>query len=352
MKRNLKLNIEYPAPDEPEITEKLIALLKGIIEQRYFTGLTYRDVHVKGHAAVRADFIVEPDLAPEFRVGLFKEPQIYPAWIRFSNSNQDPGMDIKGDIRGFAMKLMGVEGEKLLDIQRDATTHDFIFLSSNVFLTKDARDFYELVMSGALNHRKSLADYLRTAKYFVTHPKVGAGLLRALRKFSNLLEMQWFSATPYLFGERAVKYVLKPWLKTKTKLPQKPVNNFLRERLRDHLAREGAGFDFMVQFQTDPYREPIENALVPWKEENAPFHKLATIKIPPQRIDSPAQMMFCENLSFNPWHCLQEHRPLGSANRVRKAVYLAISEFRHSRNGVPVSEPTADASFSTLSSVG
>jgi len=345
MKRNLELNTEYPAPDEPEITEKLIVLLKGIIEQRYFNGLTYRDVHVKGHAAVRAEFVVEPNLASEFRVGVFSEPRTFPAWIRFSNSNQDPAMDIKGDIRGFAMKIMGVEGEKLLDTQRDASTHDFIFLSTNVFLTKDAKDFYELVKSGALNHRKSLADYLRTAKYFVTHPRVGVGLLRALRKFANLLEMRWFSATPYLFGERAVKYGLKSWLEQKTELPKKPANNFLRERLKEHLAREGAGFDFMVQFQTDPYREPIEDSLVPWKEENAPFQKLATIRIPPQSIDSPAQMRFCENLSFNPWHCLQEHRPLGSANRVRKAVYLAIAEFRHSRNGVPTSEPTPDASF-------
>lgn len=272
MKRDLQLNTEYPAPDEQEITEKLIALLKGIIEQRHFTGLTYRDVHVKGHAAVKAEFIVEQGLAPEFRVGVFKEPRTYPAWIRFSNSNQDPGMDIKGDIRGVALKLMGVAGEKLLDTQRDATTHDFIFLSTDVFLTRDARDFYELVKCGALNKRKSLSDYLGTARFFVTHPKVGAGLFRALGKFAHLLEMEWFSATPYRFGERTVKYGLKPWLETKTDLPKTPSINFLRERLTEHLAHEGAGFDFMVQFQTDPYKEPIEDSLVPWKEDNTPFY--------------------------------------------------------------------------------
>jgi hypothetical protein len=26
---------------------------------------------------------------------------------------------------------------------------------------------------------------------------------------------------------------------------------------------------------------------------------------------------------FNPWNCLPEHRPLGSVNRIRLAVYLA-----------------------------
>jgi catalase len=342
MKENLQLNTEYPAPDEAEITQRLIVLLKGVIEQRYLTGLTPRDVHVKGHAAVRAEFIVEPGLPEELRVGVFKEPRTFPAWIRFSNSSQDPTVDIKGDIRGFALKLMGVEGEKLIETQKDATTQDFIFLSTNLFLTKDAKDFCGLVACGALDKEKSLSDYVGIFKFFVTHPKVGTGLVAAQRKFPNLLEMEWFSATPYLFGERAVKYGLKPWRKTKSQLPPKPTNNFLRERLTEDLAREGTGFDFMVQFQLDPYREPIEDSLVPWKEENTPFIKVASINIPRQIIDSPEQMTFAENLSFNPWHCLPEHRPLGSANRARKAVYLAISEFRRSRNGVPNIEPTPD----------
>lgn len=339
---NRELNKEYPAPDEQEVNEKLIVLIKRIIEQRDTSGITRRDVHVKGHAGVRAEFVVEPGLPEEFRVGVFKEPRTFPAWIRFSNSSENPSEDIKKDIRGFALKLMGVEGEKLIETQKDATTQDFIFLSTNQFLTKDAKDFYLLVESGALNKKKSLSDYFGITRYFLTRPRVGLSLLRGLRKFPNLLEMQWFSTTPYLFGGRAVKYGLKPWIKTKSELPQNPSDNYLRERLVEHLAREGTSFDFMVQFQLDPDREPIEDSLVVWKEENTPFHKVATINIPRQKIDSPEQMAFTENLSFNPWHCLPEHRPLGSANRMRKAVYIAISEFRHGRNGVPNTEPTPD----------
>jgi hypothetical protein len=345
MKQELKLNTEYPAPDEQETTEKLIVRLKGVIQQRYLNGLTTRDVHVKGHAGVRAEFIVEPNLPEEFRVGVFKEPRTYPAWIRFSNSSENPSADIKKDIRGFALKLMDVEGEKLIPSQKDATTQDFIFLSTNLFLTKDAKDFLKLVETNALSPDKSFGDRFRIFWYFLTRPKVGASLRAGQRKFPHLLEMEWFSATPYLFGGRAVKYGLKPQLKTKSELPKDPTNNYLRERLVEHLAREGTAFDFMVQFQLDPYREPIENSLVEWKEKNTPFHKVATINIPRQIIDAPEQMLFTENLSFNPWHGLTAHRPLGSANRVRQAVYLAISEFRRSRNGVPNVEPTPDESF-------
>ena len=54
-------------------------------------------------------------------------------------------------------------------------------------------------------------------------------------------------------------------------------------------------------------------------------------------------MQFCENLSFNPWRTLPEHRPLGSINRARLQVYPAISRFRHRKNNAPPwREPTPE----------
>ena len=45
------------------------------------------------------------------------------------------------------------------------------------------------------------------------------------------------------------------------------------------------------------------------------------------------QNLACDNLSFNPWHSLPEHRPIGGINRLRKAVYETVSAYRHERNG-------------------
>ena len=109
--------------------------------------------------------------------------------------------------------------------------------------------------------------------------------------------------------------------------------------MQERLLKEDVYFDFMVQMQTHPYKTPIENALVPWDEEISPFRKVATIWIPKQRFDSPEQLEFCDNLSFTPWHCLPEHRPLGSVSRVRRIVYAEISKFRHRENNVPREEP-------------
>ncbi len=101
----------------------------------------------------------------------------------------------------------------------------------------------------------------------------------------------------------------------------------------------------MVQFQTDAEAMPVEDATVEWDEAASPFRKVATVRIPAQSFDSPAQMEFCENLAFNPWRSLAEHRPLGGLNRARKDLYAELAGFRHERNQVSYSEPTGDETF-------
>jgi hypothetical protein len=66
---------------------------------------------------------------------------------------------------------------------------------------------------------------------------------------------------------------------------------------------------------------------------------VADVHIPRQQFDTPERNAFCENLSFTPWHALEDHRPLGGLNRIRKAVYEEIAVYRHAMNGVPYQEP-------------
>ena len=47
-----------------------------------------------------------------------------------------------------------------------------------------------------------------------------------------------------------------------------------------------------------------------------------TPRTPPQRVEASGELAAkCEALSFNPWHTLAEHRPIGGMNRLRRAVY-------------------------------
>ena len=92
-------------------------------------------------------------------------------------------------------------------------------------------------------------------------------------------------------------------------------------------------FALQVQRQNAEHYMPIEDTSIEWDEAIAPFETVADIRLPPQDFDSPEQNLACDNLSFNPWHALPEHRPIGGINRLRKAVYEAISSYRLERNG-------------------
>jgi hypothetical protein len=56
-------------------------------------------------------------------------------------------------------------------------------------------------------------------------------------------------------------------------------------------------------------------------------------------------MEFAKKLSYNPWHTIAEHRPLGNQSRARKRMYLELSTLRHNMNNVPHYEPTGDEVF-------
>jgi len=96
--------------------------------------------------------------------------------------------------------------------------------------------------------------------------------------------------------------------------------------------------EFLVQPKTSDTMS-VEDSMTEWDETEAPFYEVATIRIPQQDFDTPEQNALGENLSFNPWHALPEHRPLGSINRMRKVVYERISGVRRDMNSVERQEP-------------
>jgi len=329
-----QLATEYPPSGEAAYTQDLADRLQAKIIKDNPTGIMRRDAHPKMHGVVKAEFIIEPNLAPELRVGLFKEATTYRAWIRFSNQNGTMQPDIKGDIRGMAIKLMGVPGEKILEQEQDERTHDFIVISTNVFVTADVQEFDGLIKALTSN-------VLAIAWFFVTHFRVGWNLYKSMIKFANPLQIRYFSTTPYAFGDAAVKYSATPHVATPDTIPTDPSDDYLRLAMMSQLEKGDALFDFSVQFQTDADTMPIEDPGKEWLETVSPFRKLATIRIPQQEFDSAKQKEFGENLSFSPWHALPVHRPLGGINRARRVVYRAISMFRHEYNKTARREPTS-----------
>jgi len=166
---------------------------------------------------------------------------------------------------------------------------------------------------------------------------------------SNPLEQRYYSCVPYLLGEgQAMQYSFRPRGNHKTKVPRvpfRPPDNYLRDAMVKTLKERDVEFDILVQVQTDPHRMPIENNAVRWPEKLSPFVPVATLRIPRQTFDSPRQLAFAHNLSYNPWHCIAEHRPLGNQSRARFKMYWELSKLRQERNGTPHVEPTGDETF-------
>jgi hypothetical protein len=329
---SLKLAQEIIPPGESQFTEDLAARLKAKIIRDNPSGIMRRDAHPKMHGVVKAEFIIEPNLPAELRVGVFKEPETFQAWVRFSNQDGSINADNGGDIRGMAIKLMGVSGEKILEQEKSEQTQDFIVISTNVFVAKDVEEFDDLIksMTGSL---------FAKIWFFLTHWRVGWNLYKSMIKFANPLQIRYFSTTPYLFGTNAVKYSAIPHVKTPDSIPEDPSFDYLRLAMMKQLKESDSLFDFAVQLQTNPEEMPIEDPGYEWQESISPFRKVATIRILQQEFNSEKQKEFGENLSFTPWHALPEHRPLGGINRARKIVYRTISMFRHEYNHAVRKEP-------------
>src|SRR5271156_1429526 len=117
-----------------------------------------------------------------------------------------------------------------------------------------------------------------------------------LKTQSSPLEAPYFSCVPYLLGEgQAMQYSLSPRLKPRTpipRLPLRPADGYLRNAMVATLAKGDFEFDVRLQLQTDPHLMPIENNAVLWPEKLSPRRSVATLRIPRQKFDSPAQLDF------------------------------------------------------------
>jgi hypothetical protein len=315
--------------EEERLIKDMAFILQEKMAKDYSEGQIKRAAHPKNLACLQVQFIVEPNIPAILKMGIFASPETYPAWIRISSSSSKIQSDKIKDVRGFAIKIMGVKGERLKLQIEEKETQDFILMSypimplGTVKLFHDALYysikwsplvfFFRLVLSGNFH----ILNELRKARQNQTSP----------------LDIRYWSTTPYLCGmDHIVKYSLVPISHLKSSLPPILTDHYLTENMEKHLAENEANFAFMMQVQKDPGRMPVEDAGVEWSEKESPFIRVATLRIPPQAFRTKDREELAENLSFSPAHSLIDHRPIGGINRARVEIYRYLSKFRHSRN--------------------
>jgi hypothetical protein len=339
----LQIAEERLMPDEESFIDSIVASFTRQMSDLWKPGGFERGGNTKTQGIVRGEFTVHEDIPEHMKKGIYAKPQTFRAWVRFSG----PGPYITPDIDdvGFmsiSIKLLGVPGPKLMEEEK--YTLDMFGVSTPTFVTPDAKANAALQIESVKNaqifyfvnfHDSHVLDLIMQSLFIKTQ--------------SSPFEAPYFSCVPYLMGEgQAMQYSVWPKTGKRTpipRLPLRPPDDYLRNAMVASLAEGDVEFDIRLQMQTDPQLMPIENASVLWPEKLSPRITVATLRLPRQKFDSPAQMEFAKRLSYNPWHTIPEHRPLGNQSRARKRMYWELSKLRHDMNAVPHFEPTGDEVF-------
>lgn len=349
------VEVKQPLEDEHtlQVTESM-ARVNKIMFERYRHAI--RDAHSKSHGIIRAELQVYDNLPEPLAQGLFKTPRIYPVIIRFSTAQGMIEPDKKSSLRGMALKVIGVEGKKFLPEEADALTQDFLLVNYPVIPTGTVKDY--------LDQQLQIEKHIDSPELFQT---IQLRIQAATRKIqqvlgkeydpntfgipgSHLLGDIYFSMAAIRYGDYIAKISIAP-LSDNVKalhdqdmdkeLIKKEPETFLTTIVSDFFRGQQAEYELRAQLCTDLEKMPVEDGSVQWPEKESPYQPIAKLTILPQDTFSPARRVYGDDvLSFNPFHCLPEHRPLGNIMRVRRLVYETSSRYRHETNAQPRKEPT------------
>jgi hypothetical protein len=324
-----ELNREYPELDDPKVFEQMVNLTVG--QMKPVRGHLRRGQHAKAIGCVTAEFRIADDVSSDLRHGIFRQPgRTFGAIVRFSNSQGTFEKDGTGTARGLAIKLLDVVGTRAVADDRDST-QDFVMIDHPVFPFPDPKAYLETIS------RKNipLIGDLVAAAHLALLERNELKIVNAIKgkHVASPLEIKYWSGTPFWLGLApgeggyAVKYSAVSRQANRTAPPDHPEDlpdDYLTQALARDLRSQEAVFDFKVQLQTDPVAMPVEDVSVEWDEQKSPSVTVATLRILPQKVDGSGDLATsCESMSFNPWHALAEHRPMGGMNRLRKVVYQA-----------------------------
>lgn len=341
----------------PELVENVIDHNLEAVAQ--WKGNRLRAQHGRSHGCVEATFAVRHGLPERLRHGLFSQPAIHNAAVRFSNGAHLD--DRKSDAHGMAIKLFDVSGPKLIDaealahlgISQMSDEFDFVLVDQDTFpsyLPEEYERLGRLVATlQAVQHAfkgrrkwsvKLLAKGLRAGlRAFAT--REGKRQLRVASEFaSNYMhspfEVHFWSTTPYRLGpDLTVRYLARS---ARPKVPIKPVDD--PDDIGKHLRRDVSEGDNHFELcvieppRGDPDFDVLDNR-IRWAcdpEPDAPLDPYHHTVTPVADIAIPKAANFDtydgDAMSFSPWRVTAEHEPLGPINAIRLRTYLSLARAR------------------------
>jgi len=307
---------EQVAPDESERFERYAGELKQLQAARARDGKLLRGLHAKAHLGAVGQLAV-PDLPAQLRVGPFAAPRTWPLYARFSNGAPRVQHDGVPDVRGIALKLVGVPGRKLIPGLEDRKTQDFLFIQTPSVAFRSPDEFVAFVRIAARGQALLLPRLI--AAFGFSRAIMILRIIIKMPKVVSMAAARFYTAAPIRFGETAAKLALLPLAAAADER-----EGSLRDDLVARLAAGAVEYSLRAQLFVDDAVTPIEDPSVTWPEEKSPFVELGRVTLPRQQVESARGHeieALVERLSFDPWHALEELRPLGAMMRARAPAY-------------------------------
>jgi hypothetical protein len=316
---------ERIAPDEAERYARygeVFAKIQARKSERYGVG---RTLHRKQLAAAQGTLEVLDGLPGFTRHGLFETPRDYEVLVRLSNGSLNRAADHVPDIRGFAMRVLGVVGASALN-NGPAVSQDFTLINQEVFAFSGSDEFVGFV-AAASEGNGALLRYLFKRYGVLGAPRRIARMLKVAGKpFSGFATEPLFSTLPMANGPFAVRVRLEPAPANGAAEPH--ASEDWSADFANRLRRGPLHWDLQLQYFSNETVTPIEDASVNWP---TPYTTVARLMLPQQDPDSQEGRALAEKVEadvFDPWQALAQHRPLGDVQRARKIVYFQSQKGR------------------------
>jgi hypothetical protein len=346
--------VEEIQPNEEQLGDETVASMARVNRLMFEKHRhAIRDAHAKSHGILRGELHVYPNLPAHLAQGLFQQAKTYPVIIRLSTSPGAIEPDSKPAVKGFGLKIIGVPGKKFLLEEADAVTQDFLMVNDTIIPTGDVKSYHDMqlrlekmmhgpeILQTIVNEASVLADKVLEA----VGSKKEVPVVVQAHPNTHILGETYTTLGALRYGDYVGKVSVAPLSDNVKALAGQEVDlkepGAYRDLVVDLFRTQGAEYELRVQLCTDIKTMPVEDASIDWPQDQSPYQAIGKIVLPAQDAFSPARRVFADDmLSFNPFHCLPEHQPLGSINRVRIKAYASSTNYRHATNAQPKVEPT------------
>ncbi|RYF64820.1 MAG: catalase, partial [Comamonadaceae bacterium] len=268
---------ETPAADEAqthrELTDTLLGMSRTMAEH---TGHAMRSVHAKSHALLKGRLEILPWLPEVLGQGLFTASATYDVVARISTPPAEALDDNVSLPRGFALKVLAVDGARVDGSEGD-DTQDFLFVDGPAFSAPDAAGFLKTLklLAGTTDRvprlKRAMSTVLQGVEKMVEAVGGESATLIALggHPETHPLGATFFTQVPILYGPYMAKLQLVPVSPELLALVDRPIEidgpDGTRQAIVDFFADPvsvGGAWELRVQLCTDLETMPIEDASV------------------------------------------------------------------------------------------